>query len=51
MHAGTTSKAVLEFRWSTSLLTNQTHTIRIVNKATAGHPRIDIDGFLSFQSV
>jgi N-acetylneuraminic acid mutarotase len=51
LHAASTTKALIEFRWSTGLLTNQTHTIRIVNKATTGHPRIDIDGFISFQSV
>lgn len=38
------------FRWSTQLLTNSTHTVRIVNDATAGHPQIDIDGFIYFQS-
>jgi len=25
---------------------NGTHTIRIVNKATAGHARIDVDAFI-----
>jgi N-acetylneuraminic acid mutarotase len=51
MHNAKVTKALIEFRWSTGLLTNQTHTIRIVNQATTGHPRIDIDGFVSFQSV
>lgn len=50
-HAVTTSKALIFFRWSTGLLTNQTHTVMIVNKATAGHARFDIDGFISFQST
>jgi hypothetical protein len=38
------------FRWSSQVLTNSTHTVRIVNDATAGHPQIDIDGFIYFQS-
>jgi hypothetical protein len=38
------------FRYSTLVLTNSTHTVRIVNDATAGHPKIDIDGFISFKS-
>jgi hypothetical protein len=38
------------FRYSTQVLTNSTHTVRIVNDATPGHPQIDIDGFISFQS-
>ncbi len=38
------------FRYSTQVLTNSTHTVRIVNDATAGHPQVDIDGFISFQS-
>jgi N-acetylneuraminic acid mutarotase len=49
--AAVTSKAQIVFRYSTELLTNQTHTVVIVNQATVGHPRIDIDGFLSFQSI
>jgi N-acetylneuraminic acid mutarotase len=49
--SATTSKALILFRYSTELLTNQTHTVMIVNKATVGHPRFDIDGFLSFQST
>lgn len=50
-HATTLQKAQIIFRFSTGLFTNQTHTVKIVNLATAGHPRLDIDGFLSFQSV
>jgi hypothetical protein len=38
------------FRYSTQVLTNSTHTIRIVNDGTAGHPQIDVDGFVSFKS-
>lgn len=33
---------VFAYNWAT----NGTHTIKIVNRATAGHPRIDIDAFL-----
>ena len=33
---------VYAFNWSS----NGTHTIKIVNKATSGHPRIDIDAFI-----
>jgi hypothetical protein len=44
------AKRQIVFRYSTLLFTNSTHTVRIVNDATAGHPQIDIDGFVSFQS-
>lgn len=44
-----TQRAVV-FRYSTLVFTNSTHTVRIVNDATAGHPQVDIDGFVSFQS-
>ena len=44
------TKRVIIFRYSTLLLTNSTHTVRFVNDATAGHPQIDIDGFISLQS-
>jgi hypothetical protein len=47
----TTLKAQILFRFSTGLFTNETHTVKIVNQATAGHPRFDVDGFLSFQST
>jgi hypothetical protein len=50
-HATTTVKSQIIFRFSTGLFTNETHTVKIVNDATAGHPRLDIDGFLSFQST
>ena len=32
--------------WQTPVLTAGTHTIRIVNMATTGRPRIDVDAFL-----
>lgn len=35
-------RIVYAYNWST----NGTHTIRIVNKATSGHPRIDVDAFI-----
>ena len=35
-------RIVYAFNWSL----NGTHTIRIVNRATSGHPRIDIDAFV-----
>jgi len=34
--------------FATSWSANGTHTIRVVNLATAGHPRIDVDGFIRF---
>jgi hypothetical protein len=49
-NASTTSYQQVIFRWSTQVLTNSTHTVRIVNDATAGHAQIDIDGFIYFQS-
>jgi hypothetical protein len=49
-HAGSTLKRQLLFRYFTGL-SNSTHAVKIVNVATAGHPRIDIDGFVSFQST
>jgi len=50
-NAATAQRAQILFRFSTGLFTNQTHTVKIVNLATSGHPRLDIDGFLSFQST
>lgn len=35
-------RIVYAFNW----LSNGTHTIRIVNRATSGHPRIDVDAFI-----
>ena len=35
-------RIVYAYSWSS----NGTHTIRIVNKATSGHPRIDVDAFI-----
>jgi hypothetical protein len=35
-------RIVFAYSWST----NGTHTIRIVNRATSGHPRIDVDAFV-----
>ncbi len=32
--------------WESLVSTNAFHTIKVVNKATAGHPRIDVDAFL-----
>ena len=49
-HAGSTLKRQILLRYFTGL-TNSTHTVKIVNLATAGHPRIDIDGFVSFEST
>ena len=49
-NAATLAPRQVVFRYSTLLLTNSTHTVKIVNDATAGHPQIDIDGFVSFKS-
>ncbi len=38
----TTREVLLRFGWDSL----GTHTIKIVNLATAGHPRIDVDGFV-----
>ena len=50
LNAPVLAKRVVVFRYSTLVFTNSTHTVRIVNDATAGHPQVDIDGFVSFQS-
>jgi len=47
-NAGSTQKRRVLFRYATAQPTNYIHMIQIVNLATAGHPRIDIDGFVSF---
>jgi hypothetical protein len=44
------SERQVVFRYSTQVLTNSTHTVRVVNDGTAGHPQIDIDGFVTFKS-
>jgi alpha-tubulin suppressor-like RCC1 family protein len=49
-NATSTMKRQILFRYSNGLLTNSTHTVKIVNLATVGHPRIDVDGFVSLQS-
>jgi hypothetical protein len=49
-HTSSTAKRQVLLRYSTGSFTNSTHTVQIVNLATAGHPRIDIDGFVSFRS-
>jgi alpha-tubulin suppressor-like RCC1 family protein len=49
-HGGSSVKRRVLFRYATALPTNYGHTIQIVNLATAGHPRIDIDGFVSFET-
>jgi hypothetical protein len=32
--------------YATSWSSNGTHTIKIVNRATSGHPRIDVDALV-----
>ena len=49
-YASATAKRQFLMRYSTGELTNSTHTVQIVNLATVGHPRIDVDGFVSLQS-
>lgn len=49
-NAPTLASRQVVFRYSTLVFTNSTHTLRIVNDATAGHPQVDIDGFVSFKS-
>jgi len=49
-HAGSTLKRQILFRYATGSSVNTTHTVSISNLATAGHPRVDIDGFVSFQA-
>ncbi len=43
LYSATYSNKVVVFTRTWSI--NGTHTIKIVNQATAGHPRIDLDGF------
>jgi hypothetical protein len=46
LNGATTYRRVLYVnRWATAGV----HTIKIVNLATSGHPRIDVDAFLTFQ--
>jgi hypothetical protein len=37
--------------WQTPPLAEGTHTIRVINLATEGHPRIDVDAFMTTQPL
>ena len=49
VNANATKLATRASLYKTGLAVDGTHTIKIVNKATSGHPRIDIDGFVWFE--
>ena len=46
-HATATSYRNIVGRWGWT--STGTHTIKIVNSATKGHPRFDLDGVVVFQ--
>jgi hypothetical protein len=47
VHASATASRRILFRYGWPRAGQ--HTIRIMNLATAGHPRIDLDGFAVFR--
>lgn len=49
-HASSSAKRQILFRWSSGQLTDSTHTLKIVALGTSGHPRIDVDGLIWFDS-
>ena len=49
LDASATSTSKRQTLFSTDGLRNKKHIIEIVNLGTVGHPRIDVDGFVSFR--